>query len=132
MIFQQVDMALGPFSIDRGDRYLVADPSAIVIEDTDSILSSGQSFVSKSTLGVSLLTKSFETNVWYLVLFTLLMIILLSSSVYYIWSKKSDETSHLNEKSFIKILIRNSFEYSGNLIRQCKLILLILFMFFSL
>ena len=118
---------MGPFSIKRGDRNLVADPSAIVIEDTYSILSSGQSVVSKSTLGVSLLIKSFETNVWYLVLFTLLMIILLSSSVYYIWSKKSNETSNVNENSFIKVLIGNSFEYSGNLIRQCKFIFLIHF-----
>ena len=112
-------MALGPFTINRGDRYLVADPSTVVLEDTVSILSSYHSVVSKSTLGVSLLTNSFETNVWYFVLLTLLMIILLSSSVNYIWSKKSNKTSHVNEKSFIKVLIRNIFEYSGNLIGQC-------------
>jgi len=128
LIFQEVDLALGPFLIERGYRYLVADPSVIVAEDgISSILSSSQSAKSKISLGVSLLTKSFETNVWYLVLLTLMIIILFSSSVYYIWSKKSNETSHVNEKSFIKVLIRNSFEYSGNLMGQCKLIFLIHF-----
>ena len=113
-------MALSPFVIARGDRYLVADPSTIVLEDSiSSILSSGESYIFESNLGVSLLTNSFETNVWYLVLLTLMMIILLSSSVHYIWSKKPNETSHVNEKSFIKVLIRNSFAYSGNLIGQC-------------
>ena len=105
--------------IDRGDRDLVADPSAIVIEGSKNILSSGRSIVSKSTLGISLLTNSFETNVWYLVLLTLMMIILLSSCFCYIGWKESYESSHMNEKSFIKVLIGNSFEYSENLIGQC-------------
>src|ERR1700735_3715256 len=109
--------------IDRGDRDLVADPSVIVMEDATSILSSGESVVSKSTLGVSLLTEPFQTNVWYSILFTLLLIILIFSFANYIWLKKSCKTTHVNWRSLMKILIRNSFEYSGNLLKQCKLII---------
>ena len=113
-------MALGPFATDRGDRYLVADQSAIVLEDAQTILSSGESDVSKSTLGVSSLTKSFETNVWYSILFTLILITIIFSFTNYIWTTKSNKSSHVNKRSFSKILIRNSFEYSGNLLKQCK------------
>ena len=104
--------------IDRGDRDLVADPSVIVMEDVNTILSSGQSVVSKSTLGVSLLTKPFETYVWHLILFTLFSIILIFSFANYIWANKSNKFTHLNMKSFNEILIRNIFEYSGNLLKQ--------------
>ena len=115
-------MALGPFAIDRGDRYLVADPSAIVLQDGVTIISSSKSYVSKSTLGFKSITNCFEMNVWYSILFTLLFIILIFSIANYIWERKSNETTYLNKKSFIQILIRNCFEYSGNLLHQCKFI----------
>src|SRR5581483_1910551 len=88
--------------------------------DAKTILSSGESVVFKSTLGVSSLTKSFQTYVWYLVLLTLLIIILIISLNNYIWAKKSNKIILVNKKSFTQILIKNSFEYSGNLMRQCK------------
>ena len=113
-------MALGPLSIANFDRYLVADPSVILLEEETSILSSSQSFMSKSTLGVSSLTQSFETNVWYLILFTLIFITIIFSLTNYIWATKSNKSSQVNKRSFSKILIRNSFEYSGNLLKQCK------------
>ena len=118
--FQQIDLALGALTINRGDRYLVADPSVIVWEDARTILSSGKSIVSKSTIGVSSLTKSFQTNVWYSISSILLLIILIVSLNNYIWEKNSNKTTLVNKKSFIQILIRNSFEYSGNLLKQCK------------
>ena len=108
--------------IDRGDRYLVADPSAIVLEDAMTIISSSKSLVSKSTLGFESITNCFEMNVWYSILFTLLLVILIFSFANYIWERKSNETAHLNKKSFIQILTRNSFIYSGNLLNQCKFI----------
>ena len=108
--------------IEGGDRDLVADPSVLVAGDAFSILSSGQSVLFKSTLGVSLLTKSFETNVWYFILLTLLMIIL-SSFVHYIWTNKFNKTPRVNKNIFIKVVIKNSFEYSGNLMKQCKFII---------
>jgi hypothetical protein len=110
-------LALGPFEIERGDRNLVADPSAIIMEDATTIFSSDQSVEFKSTLGVELLTNSFETNVWYSILITLILITIFSS----IWETKSNKPLHMNKKSFSKILIRNSFEYAGNLLNKCKL-----------
>jgi len=118
-------LALGPLAIDRGDRDLVADPSVIVVEEAVSIiLSSGESDALESTLGISLLTRPFETNVWCLVMLNLLVIILYSS-IYTIL-----RTPHVNKKSFIRLLIRNSFEYSRNLIRQCKLMYIVYFLLY--
>jgi hypothetical protein len=107
--------------IDRGDRYLAADPSPIVLEDPLTILSSDKSVVSKSTLGFESITNSFETNVWYLILFNLFSIILIFSFANYMWANKSNKITHLNWKSFNEILIRNVFEYTGNLLKQCML-----------
>jgi hypothetical protein len=108
---KKIDLALGPFRVDAGDRDLVAKPSVVVMDGGITILSSAQSFLNSRDIGILKLTRSFEIDVWYFIILTLLAVIIKFSFIEYI---------HTKNRNLLGIIATNFFRYSGNLLRQSE------------
>ena len=106
-------MALGPFAIGRGHRDLVSVPSAIVMEDAITILSSG-SFNNQDMLGFGSIIKSFQPTVWFSICLSILLTILTSALIDYIKAKNLNN----NLQFFIESIINYYFVCHGNLLQQ--------------
>lgn len=112
---KEVDFAVGPFGIERGNRDLIADPSAIIIEEEPMILSSGKLIESHEIMGISSLTNPFEYIVWILFLFTFFIIFIIRAFIDFIFTQNSDKNI-----SFFQQLSISLYYYYANLFRQSK------------
>ncbi len=114
---QEVDFALGPFEIiDR--RYLVADVSTIVINKKYNILSSGIMLPNNDQYGLLSLFKSFSTQVWIMISFSFLYV-LLSFSLIELRNKRSSLNSiKIEALHLYEIVSKNSWNYFGHLFKQ--------------
>jgi hypothetical protein len=100
-------------SVDQGHRYLVSNPSNIIIENELTFLSSDNNIIYNQSNLFSPLLKSFETWVWILTLCAIVCVSIIISMSDSIMNGK-------NKITFIKILENNLFFHQRSILRQSK------------